>query len=103
MVKLQKLSCPFFSGITRYLECLRREFNLIVISGYIAIEIGMNLMNALPEKYKYYIGMCVDTTNHEEMMTISENKIGAKTLVVNDIINKIKKFKNFTSDKSFVD
>ena len=43
--------------------------------------------------------MCVDRTNHEEIMTILEIKVGEKSY----IINQIKNFKNVTSDKSFVD
>lgn len=43
----------------------------------------------------------LNNKNHEKIMFILKKV--KKTLVVNDIINQIKKFKNVTSGKSFVD
>ena len=103
MVKLQKLTCPKFSGIPRDFGQFKRDFNQIVnVPGRPDVEIGMNLREAVPDKYKHYINH-LDTSNHTKMMTILENKFGTRTIVVRDITSEIEKFKMITTDKSFVE
>ena len=103
MVKLQKLTCPKFSGIPRDFGQFKRDFDQIVnVPGRPDVEIGKNLRDAVPEKYKHYINH-LDTAKHSEMMTILENKFGTRTLVVKDITSQIEKFKVVTTDKSFVE
>ena len=103
IVKLQKLTCPKFSGIPRDFGQFKRDFNQIVnVPGRPDVEIGMNLREAVPDKYKHYINH-LDTSNHTKMMSILENKFGTRTLVVRDITSELEKFRMVTTDKSFVE
>ena len=103
VVKLQKLTCPKFSGIPRDFGHFKRDFELIVnVPGRADIEIGSNLKDAIPEKYKHLVSH-LDTSNHVEMMSILEKKFGSKILVIQDIVSQIEKMKAVTSDRMFIE
>ena len=81
-VKLQKISCPKFSGIPREFAKFKRDFNKIVaVSSRPDVEIGYNLRESIPQKYIHLLDH-LDTAQHEEMMTILETKFGNKSLVI---------------------
>ena len=103
MVKLQKLSCPKFSGIPRDFGNFKRDFDQIVnVSGRADVEIGSNLRDAIPEKFKHLVSH-LDTSNHVEMMSILEKKFGTKSLVIQDIVSQLDKMKPITSDRMFIE
>ena len=103
IVKLQKLTCPKFSGVPRDFGQFKRDFDQIVkVEGRADVEIGSNLRDAIPEKHKHLISH-LDTSNHIEMMSILEKKFGDKSLVVQDIISQVEKMKVVTNDKMFIE
>ena len=103
IVKLQKLNCPKFSGMPRDFAHFKRDFNLIVkVVGRSDIEVGSHLRDAIPEKHKHLISH-LDTSDHTAMMDILEKKFGSKTLVVQDIVAQVEKFKEITTDRGFID
>merc|ERR1711867_153057 len=56
LVRLQKLSCPKFSGSPRDFGHFKRDFlELVKVPGRADIEIGTNLKNAVPGKYLHPI------------------------------------------------
>ena len=72
LVKLQKLSCPKFSGSPRDFGHFKRDFmELVKVPGRADIEIGSNLKNAVPEKYLHLISH-LSTSDHEGMMDVLE-------------------------------
>ena len=92
-VKLQKISCPKFSGIPREFAKFKRDFNKIVaVSSRPDVEIGYNLRESIPQKYIHLLDT-LDTAQHEEMMS----------LVIRDIISQIEKTKNISTDKAFIE
>ena len=95
LVKLKKLSHPKVSGDPKDFTQWRRKFNQLVLSGGPFVKIGKYLREAIPKKYRQCI-QHLDTTNHEKLMNIQEKIVRTKTLVVNDIINQIRKFKMVT-------
>ena len=102
-VKLQKLSCPKFSGIPRDFANFKRDFNeLVNVPGRPDVEIGINLRESIPQKHLHLINH-LETTKHKEMMTILEKKFGSKSLVVRDIISQIEKLKPISTDKGFIE
>ena len=93
LVKLQKLSCPKFSGSPRDFGHFRRDFlELVKVPGRADIEIGTNLKNAVPEKYLHLISH-LSMTDHEGMMDVLEERFGSGCLVIQDIVQQIKKMK----------
>ena len=102
-VKLQKLSCPKFSGIPRDFANFKRDFNeLVNVPGRPDVEIGINLRESIPQKHLHLINH-LETTKHKEMMSILEKKFGSKSLVVRDIISQIEKLKPISTDKGFIE
>ena len=68
IVKLQKISCPTFSGSPRDFGHFKREFcELVKVPGRSDIEIGKHLKNAVPDKFLHLINH-LQTSDHEEMM-----------------------------------
>ena len=56
LVKLQKLTCPKFSGSPRDYGHFRRDFlELVKVPGRSDIEIGTNLKTSIPEKFQHLI------------------------------------------------
>ena len=103
VVKLQKISCPKFSGIPRDFAQFKRDFNrLVAVQGRPDVEIGFNLRDSIPPKHAHLV-QHLDTSQHEEMMTILEDKFGTKDVVVIDIISQIEKMKGITTDKGFIE
>ena len=103
VVKLQKISCPKFSGIPREFAQFKRDFNKIVaVPGRSDVEIGYNLRDSIPQKHCHLLDH-LDTTQHKEMMELLEAKFGNKSLVVRDIISQIEKTKSISSDKAFIE
>ena len=103
VVKLQKISCPKFSGIPREFAQFKRDFDKIVaVPGRSDVEIGYNLRDSIPQKHCHLLDH-LDTTQHKEMMEILETKFGNKSLVVRDIISQIEKTKSISSDKAFIE
>ena len=103
VVKLQKLTCPKFSGIPRDFGHFKRDFDLIVnVPGRSDVEIGSNLKDAIPEKHKHLVSH-LDTSDHVEMMSILEKKFGSKILVIQDIVSQLEKMKAVTSDRMFIE
>ena len=45
----------------------------------------------------------MDTSNHEEMMQVLDDKFGPSCLVVQDIVNQVEKMKLVTTDKGFIE
>ena len=102
-VKLQKMSCPSFSGSPRDFAQFKRNFNALVnVPCRPAVEIGTNLVNAIPVKYQYLLAN-LDLTEHTKMMDILVEKFGQSCLVVEDIINQIEKMKTVSTNKGFIE
>ena len=81
MVKLQKLSCPKFSGFPRDFGQFKRDFvEMVRVPGRADVEIGSNLREAVPEKFKHLIGH-LDTSNHTGMMQVLEKKFGPSRIL----------------------
>ena len=103
VVKLQKISCPKFSGIPRDFAQFKRDFNrLVAVQGRPDVEIGFNLRESIPAKYTHLV-QHLDTSQHKEMMSILEDKFGTKDVVVIDIISQVEKMKGITTDKGFIE
>ena len=103
IVKLEKLKCPMFSGTPRDFGQFKRDFNQIVnVPGRSDIEIGSNLIDAIPERFRHLVTH-LDTTNNNEMMNVLERKFGSKNLVINYIIGQLEKLKVVTSNQMFID
>ena len=103
LVKLQKLSCPKFSGSPRDFGHFKRDFmELVKVSGRADIEIGTNLKNAVPDKYLHLISH-LSTSDHEGMMDVLEEKFGSGCLVIQDIVQQIKKMKPVVNEKGFIE
>ena len=103
VVKLQKLTCPKFSGTPREFGQFKRDFEQIVsVPGRSDVEIGSNLRDAIPEKHRHLISH-LGRSNHAEMMNVLERKFGTKMLVVQDIISQVEKMKPVTTDKMFIE
>ena len=103
VVKLQKISCPKFSGTPREFAKFKRDFDKIVaVPSRPDVEIGYNLRESIPQKYVHLLDH-LDTAQHREMMTILETKFGNKSLVVRDIISQIEKTKTVATDKAFIE
>ena len=101
IAKLQKLSCPKFSGTPRDFGRGKRNFNKLVnVAGRSGIEIGSNLQNAIPERFQHLISH-LETDDHEGMMEVLEERFGPGCLVVQDIVNQIERMKPVTNDKGF--
>ena len=103
IVKLQKMSCPKFSGYARDFSHFKRDFNAMVnVVGRSDVEIGSNLLNAVPTKYQHLIDN-LDMSNHQEMMKVLTSKFGSSRLVIDDIVSQMEKLKAITTDKGFVE
>ena len=103
IVKLQKMSCPQFSGFARDFAQFKREFSAVVlVPGRSDVDIGYNLLNAIPSKYQHLINN-VDLSNHAEMMQILCDKFGTSWLVIDDVVSQIEKLRPVSTDKGFVD
>ena len=103
MVKLQKITCPKFSGNPRDFGQFKRDFShMVSVPGRSDVEIGANLKEAIPEKHKHLIHH-LDTTKHKEMMDVLDNKFGSSRLVIDDIVVQIEKMKPVTTDKGFIE
>ena len=103
VVKLQKITCPKFSGLPRDFTQFKKDFNrLVPVAGRADIEIGINLRDSTPAKHRHLL-QHLDTSQHKEMMTILEKKFGTKDVVIVDIISQIEKMKNITTDKGFIE
>ena len=103
MVKLQKMSCPKFSGSPRDFGHFKREFQEMVnVPGRAAVEIGSNLREAVPDNFKHLLSH-LETSNHKEMMKILEKKFGPSSLVIQDVVSQMDKMKMVTTDKGFID
>ena len=56
IVKLQKMSSPHFSGNARDFGQFKRDFSaVVVVPGRSDVDIGYNLLNAVPSKYQHLI------------------------------------------------
>ena len=74
VVKLQKISCPKFSGIPRDFAQFKRDFNrLVAVPGRPDVEIGFNLRESIPARHSHLV-QHLDTSQHAEMMDILEDK-----------------------------
>ena len=103
VVKLQKTSCPTFSGSPRDFAQFKRNFNALVnVTGRLDVEIGTNLLNAIPSKYQYLLAN-LQLSEHSKMMDILQEKFGQSCLVVEDIVNQIEKMKPITTSRGFVE
>ena len=103
IVKLQKMSCPKFSGYARDFSHFKRDFNAMVnVVGRSDVEIGSNLLNAVPTNYQHLIDN-LDMSNHQEMMKVLTSKFGSSRLVIDDIVSQMEKLKAITTDKGFVE
>ena len=65
------------------------------------IEIGKHLKNAVPDKFLHLINH-LQTSDHEAMMKILEEKFGQGSLVIQDIFLQIERMKPVINDKGFV-
>ena len=103
IVKLQKISCPTFSGNARDFAQFKREFLAVVkVPGRPDVDIGYNLLNAVPGKHQHLINN-LELVNHEKMMEILTKKFGGSGLVVDDVASQLKKMKVVNTDKGFVE
>ena len=103
MVRLQKITCPKFSGNPRDFGQFKLDFSQMVsVPGRSDVEIGANLKEAIPEKHKHLIHH-LDTTKHKEMMDVLDNKFGSSRLVIDDIVVQIEKRKAVATDKGFIE
>ena len=103
VVKLQKMTSPQFSGHARDFAQFKRDFSSVVaVPGRSSVDIGYNLMNAIPAKHQHLIRN-IDLSNHEEMMGILTDKFGCSWLVVEDVVSQIEKIKVVTTDRGFID
>ena len=66
------------------------------------IEIGTNLKNAVPGKYLHLISH-LSTSDHEGMMDVLEKRFGSGCLVIQDIVQQIKKMKPVVNEKGFIE
>ena len=89
IARLQKLSCPKFSGSPREYVRFKREFcELVSVPGRSDIEIGKNLKNAVPERYLHLINH-LPTSDHEGMMKVLDEKFGPGYLVRDQSLNPV--------------
>ena len=103
IVKLQKMSCPQFSGFARDFAQFKREFNaVVVVEGRSNVDIGYNLLNAIPAKYQHLINN-IDLPNHQEMMQALTDKFGCTRLVIDDVVSQMEKMKIVSTDKGFIE
>ena len=98
IVKLEKMSCPKFTGSPRDFAQWKREFEaLVMVPGRSDIEVGGNLLHAIPQKHQRLINH-LQLANHKEMMDILALEFGRSRLVVDDIVGQIEKIKPNTTD-----
>ena len=103
IVKLEKMSCPKFTGSPRDFAQWKREFEaLVMVPGRSDIEIGGNLLHAIPQKHQRLINH-LQLANHKEMMEVLALEFGRSRLVVDDIVGQIEKMKPITTDKAFLE
>ena len=103
IVKLQKMSCPQFSGLARDFAQFKREFNsVVVVQGRSSVDIGYNLLNAIPAKHQHLINN-IDLPNHQEMMKALTDKFGCTRLVIDDVVSQMEKMKVVSTDKGFIE
>ena len=69
--------------------------------GRAANDVGYQLKNAIPEKFRYLLAN-VDIDNYTEMMAILERKFGGNRKVVDAAVSDLEKLKAPTTDKEFV-
>ena len=103
IVKLEKMSCPKFTGSPRDFAQWKREFEALVnVPGRTDVEIGGNLLHAVPQKHQRLINH-LDLANHKKMMDVLSLEFGRSRLVVDDIVSQIEKIKPITTDKAFLE
>ena len=103
ILKLQKMSCPTFSGNARDWAHFERQFRAVVIvPGRSDVDIGYNLLNAVPKKHQHLINN-LDMKEHKEMMKVLINKFGTCKLVIDQVVSEIEGIKLITSDAKFIE
>ena len=103
LVKLQKLSCPNFSGSPRDYGHFKRDFlELVKVPGRPDIEIGSNLKSAIPVKFHHLINH-LSTSDHVGMLKVLDERFGTGNLVIQEIVQQLKKMKPVITDKGFVE
>ena len=75
---------------------------LVKVPGRADIEVGTNLKNAVPEKYLHLISH-LSTSDHVGMMNVLEEKFGKGCLVIQDIVQQIRKMKPVVNEKGFIE
>ena len=97
------MSCPQFSGLARDFAQFKREFNaVVVVQGRSSVDIGYNLLNAIPAKHQHLINN-IDLPNHQEMMKALTDKFGCTRLVIDDVVSQMEKMKVVSTDKGFIE
>ena len=101
-LKLKKLSAPKFSGLSREFAKFKRDFNtLVAVEGRNDVEIGATLKESIPRKYHHLVdNLALD--QHKKMMKILTTKFGSHRVIVDEIVSEIKKMKQVTNDKMYV-
>ena len=103
LVKLQKLSCPNFSGSPRDYGHFKRDFlELVKVPGRSDIEIGKNLKNSIPDKFLHLINH-LPTSDHVGMMEVLDDRFGSGNLVIQEIVQQLRKMKPVITDKGVVE
>ena len=91
-----------FSGKSCDYGRFEQDFNQIVnVSRRSDIEIGNNLKDAIPEKYRYLVNH-LNTADNKEIMKVLDHKFGTKDIVIKDIIGKMELLKAVTNNKMFI-
>ena len=65
---------------------------MVIVPGRSDVDIGYNLLNAVPNKYQHLINN-IELANHAEMMRVLTDKFGTSWLVIDDVVSQMEKLK----------
>ena len=101
-IKLNKPDPLKFSGQCRDFASFKNKFETIVVPHRSAVDIGIHLLQAIPEKHQHLVAN-VEIDNYKEMMKILAEEFGTVDQIVDSVVSEIEKIKLVNSDKAFIE
>ena len=100
-VKLAKVESIKFTGEYRDFAHFKKTFQTIVYPNRDPVEIGLRLLEAVPEKYRHLIDN-VDPKEYTKIMDKLEERFGKARHIVSSCTNEITRLSRPTSDEEFI-
>ena len=80
----------------------KNKFETIVVPHRSAVDIGVHLLQAIPEKHQHLVAN-VDIDNYKEMMKILAEEFGTVDQIVDSVVSEMEKLKPINTDKAFIE